>query len=39
MNRFAFLTNRLKEIILAAKIANQVPSDKQKDPAPLEPEK
>lgn len=39
MDRFTILTNRLKEIILAAKLANQAPTDKQKDPTPLEPEK
>lgn len=39
MNRFTVLTNRLKEIILATKLANQAPTDKDKAPTPLEPEK
>ena len=39
MNRFTLLTNRLKEIILAARLANQAPTDKQNNPTPQEPEK
>ena len=39
MNRFTVLTNRLKEIILATKLANGAPTDKDKTPTPQEPEK
>lgn len=38
MDRFAMLSNRLKEIVLAAKLANQAPTDKDKPLTPQEPE-
>jgi hypothetical protein len=38
MDRFAMLSNRLKEIVLATKLANQAPADKDKPVIPQEPE-
>jgi hypothetical protein len=39
MDRFTKLTNRLKEVILATKLASQSAADKDKTPTPQEPEK
>ena len=38
MDRFAMLSNRLKEIVLAAKLANRAPTDKDKPLTPQEPD-
>lgn len=38
MNRFNALADRLKEIILATRLANQAPTDKNKPSTPQEPE-
>jgi hypothetical protein len=38
MNRFTKMTDRLKEIILASRLATQPPVDKQSTPTPQEPE-
>lgn len=37
MNRFNALADRLKEIILATRLANQALTDKNKPPTPQEP--
>ena len=38
MDRFTMLANRLKEVILAAKLANQPTAPPNKPPTPQEPE-
>lgn len=39
MDRFTMLANRLKEVVLATKLATQTATDKDKPPTPQEPEK